>query len=202
VAGRWLSPTVEARDAAFLISVVAGSSRRKSPFVKIFGSFRARADFSLSFLLVCFTPTTTQFCVSLYWELSKWAWWSLLQCSEIKNVNKKYNVVCGVKQTFVGYWLNDQCWQQTNTEIWQEKRCLFCVWCLVWPLLWPKLRRTVGHGTIISKVSKWEDWSPKFGLGLGLGLRNRDFPTPWPKIISQWNTYDVLTIVDICACGL
>jgi hypothetical protein len=45
-------------------------------------------------------------------------------------------------------------------------------------------------------------WSPKFGLGLGLGLkRNRDFPTPWPKIISQWNTYDVLTIVDICACG-
>jgi hypothetical protein len=37
---------------------------------------------------------------------------------------------------------------------------------------------------------------------LGSGLRNRDFPTPWPKIISQWNTYDVLTIVDICACGL
>jgi hypothetical protein len=33
-------------------------------------------------------------------------------------------------------------------------------------------------------------------------LRNRDFPTPWPKIISQWNTYDVLTIEDICACGL
>jgi hypothetical protein len=33
-------------------------------------------------------------------------------------------------------------------------------------------------------------------------LRNRDFPTPWPKIMSQWNTYDVLTIVDICACGL
>jgi hypothetical protein len=27
-------------------------------------------------------------------------------------------------------------------------------------------------------------------------LRNRDIPTPWPKI--QWNTYDVLTIVDIC----
>jgi hypothetical protein len=55
------------------------------------------------------------------------------------------------------------------------------------------------------------DWSPKFGLGLGLGLcivsgdttfRNRDFPTPWPKIISQWNTNGVLTIVDICACGL
>jgi hypothetical protein len=36
----------------------------------------------------------------------------------------------------------------------------------------------------------------------GLDLRNCDFPTPWPKIISQWNTYDVLTIVDICACGL
>jgi hypothetical protein len=33
-------------------------------------------------------------------------------------------------------------------------------------------------------------------------FRNRDFPTPWPKIISQWNTYDVLTTVDICACGL
>jgi hypothetical protein len=69
------------------------------------------------------------------------------------------------------------------------------------------------------------DWSPKFGLGLRLkseirtrtqtevrnsdsdsdsvsDLRNCDFPTPWPKIISQWNTYDVLTIVDICACGL
>jgi hypothetical protein len=28
-------------------------------------------------------------------------------------------------------------------------------------------------------------------------LRNRDFPTPWPKIISQWNTYDVLTILDV-----
>jgi hypothetical protein len=26
----------------------------------------------------------------------------------------------------------------------------------------------------------------------GSDLRNRDFPTPWPKIISQWNTYDVL----------
>jgi hypothetical protein len=37
---------------------------------------------------------------------------------------------------------------------------------------------------------------------LGSDLRNRDFPTPWPKIISQWNTYDILTIVDICACGL
>jgi hypothetical protein len=36
----------------------------------------------------------------------------------------------------------------------------------------------------------------------GSDLRNRDFPTPWPKIISQWNTYDDLTIVDICACGL
>jgi hypothetical protein len=36
----------------------------------------------------------------------------------------------------------------------------------------------------------------------GSDIRNRDFPTPWPKIISQWNTYDILTIVDICACGL
>jgi hypothetical protein len=47
------------------------------------------------------------------------------------------------------------------------------------------------------------DWSPKFGLALDSGsdFRNRDFPTTWPTIISQWNTYDVLTIVDICACG-
>jgi hypothetical protein len=34
--------------------------------------------------------------------------------------------------------------------------------------------------------------------------KSSNFPSNqlWPKIISQWNTYDVLTLVDICACGL
>jgi hypothetical protein len=48
------------------------------------------------------------------------------------------------------------------------------------------------------------DWSPKFGLGLGLGLGLKKswlFYTLTQNYQSM-KTYDVLTIVDICACGL
>jgi hypothetical protein len=67
-------------------------------------------------------------------------------------------------------------------------------------VLWHSFRLFIYN--LFSSIDSYSQSFSDPAISSDSDLRNRDFSTPWPKIISQWNTYDVLTIVDICACGL